>query len=252
MKNKPNYTELVHKYLANELSAEQLNEFKAELKNNKLLRQELSLQKKLDDFILDDELENFKLGLDEVYDDLIKRKPKTRRLNVSKISLIAASILILISLSVLFFNSEDSILSGDEIFSEYYEGYPSSYNSRTGEVCLKDSRFQIAFEQYKNKDYKKAKISFLTVCENYPNNVASKFYLGIVDIELGEFEGAIGYFDKVIKSKDQYYTEQSEWHKSLCLLKLGSKSEAVKQLSSIAEQKGFYHEKAEEILLLLE
>jgi tetratricopeptide (TPR) repeat protein len=102
------------------------------------------------------------------------------------------------------------------------------------------------------KNYEEAKISFMTVCENHPDNIASKFFLGIVEIELGDFNGALGYFNQVIKSKDQFYTEQSEWHRALCLIKLDLKQEATKQLNTIIEQKGFYVKKAEEIISMLE
>lgn len=252
MKNKPNYTELVQMYLAHELNDIQRDAFETKLKNDKLLRIELNLQKRLEDFILDDDLENFKLGLDRVYDNLPKKHSVKRYLIFGKASLIAASVLVLISLSIMFFNSKNNVFSGDEIFNQYYEGYPSSFTTRTGEVSLKDSQFLIALEHYKIKNFKEAKISLISVRKSYPDNIASKFYLGIVDIELGEFKDAIIFFDEVIQSKDQFYTEQSEWHKALCLVKLELKSKAIRQLNSIVEQKGFYLSRAEEILSRLE
>ncbi len=252
MKSKPNYSELVHQYLANELSNEQLDAFEAELRKNDALKKELIFQKKLDSFIQDDELERFKKVLDLVYYRIKTNKNNIKFFTIGKLSLIAASIIILISLSIVFFNSHNGGYNSNEIFNQYYEGYPSSYTTRAGEVCLKDSQFMIALEHYKMNKYEEAKISFMTVCENHPDNIASKFYLGIIGIELGDFNGALGYFDQVIKSKDQFYTEQSEWHRALCLIKLELKHEATKQLNTIIEQKGFYVDKAAEIISMLE
>lgn len=251
MKNKSNHIELVQRYLNNELTAQERDAFEKELKHNNLLREELYMQRKIDLFIQDDDLENFKFELDYVYDNLIKKRKKKRYLSVGRMAFAAASILLLISLSVVFLMNDNNV-SGDKIFNEYYEGYPSSYITRSVEPCIKNNLYASALAQYEAKDYVSAKESFIAVSKNHLNNIAARFYLGIVNVELGDYNSAIEYFNKVIKSKDQFYVEQSEWYKVLCLVKLNHKSHAITHLNAIVEQKGFYRSRAEEILLKLE
>ncbi len=252
MKNKTNYTELVQKYLNNDLTTHEQDAFEKELKQNKLLREELNLQKNLDCFIQDDDLENFKLELDEVYDNLIRKKQKKRFLGIGSLSFAAASIVLIVTLGIVFLTNSGRKFSSDEIFKEYYEGYPSAYTTRSVEPCVKNDQYADALLQYEAKNYIGAKESFIVVSKNHPNNIASKFYLGIVHIELKDYDNAIRNFSKVIESNDQFYKEQSEWYKALCLVKLGRKTEAITGLNAIVEHKGFYRSHAEEILSKLE
>lgn len=252
MKNKSNYTELVQRYLYDELSAQELDAFEKELKQSKYLREELNLQKKIDQFIQDDELENFNLELNQVYDKLVKKGSKKRRLNFRRLSLIAASIIVLFTLGIVFLNNVNDRMSCDEIFDEYYQGYMPTYKTRSLITCSVDSLFKNAIDQYNSMNYQAAEVGFLSVINTHSKNIASRFYLGVVYIELEKYSKAIDSFNEVIATKDQYYQEQSEWYKALCFIKLNDKTAAAKQLQAIVARKGYCSEQADEILLKLD
>ena len=250
MKNKPNYSEFVHKYLSGELNPQEHDAFEREISKNNQLKQELEFQKRLDQIILDDELENFKLALDQVSENLVITKSRKRSISVAKLSLVAATILIIVALGVVFFNNNDK-LSDDEIFNNYYTEYPSPYRTRANDLFL-NSQYLKAMECYDMKDYISAKHGLISAVKDEPNNIASKFYLGIVSVELNEFHNAIKCFDEVIKSRDQFYLEQSEWYKALCFFKVGNRAEAFKQLGFIANKNGYYQANAAEIISLFQ
>ena len=120
METKSNYTRLVQMYLMDELSTEEKLSFETALKTDSKLREELELQQNLNNAILDDELENFKIGLDEIHQNLTQPLRAERSINYGKISLIAATLIILFTIGALLKNRNSESLNTDEIFDTYY------------------------------------------------------------------------------------------------------------------------------------
>ncbi len=248
METKSNYTRLVQMYLMDELSTEEKQSFETALKTNSKLREELELQQNLNNAILDDELENFKIGLDEIHQNLTQPLRAERSINYGKISLIAATLIILFTIGALLKNRNSESLSPDEIFETYYKKYASLNVSRDSEIGMAGSQYQDALINYETNNYEIATIQFQSIITDDPKNIAARFYLGIIYIELGKESIAIDQFESVIKSHDQYYLEHAEWYKALCLIKLKQKRAAFNQFNSIIEYGGYYSCRAEAIV----
>jgi len=248
MKRKLNYSEQVQVYLSDEMVPQQKKEFEAELAQNNSLKRELVFQKKVNTFLMDDELEQFKNELDSIHKEVAPSTGRKRSIGYGRYALIAASLLFLISLSFLLIMNGSGSSKSENIFTKYYEKYAPDYTMRAYEQSTYESKFTEAYQNYKSNEYGLAKPVFESLIESHPENFAAKFYLGAIYLELNEMESAIIQFDAVIISNDQFYLEHSEWFKALGTLKLGEIKSAIDQFNLIANRKGYYQTRAEEII----
>ncbi len=248
MKSKSNYSELVQKYLADEMSKEEIVLFKSKLEQDQSLRKELDFHQRLDDVLMDDELSHFKVVLDKIHQELKPGRSKKYDLYSRKWSLVAASLLILIVVSLVFFCESDVWSKDGEIFDKYYSRYNPQNVVRSHTGCSGHEEYLSALELYNNEKYSEAKHAFQRIIGEKPKNIGAKFYLGVTHIELGDTENAIKYFDEVINSGDLFYIEHSQWYKSLCFIKMDNETEAMKQLVMISGKGGFYQNRADEII----
>jgi len=248
MKKKINYFEQVQAYLADEMSPHQRNEFEAEVAQNNSLKRELIFQKKVNTIIMDDELEQFKNELDNIHKEVAPSTERKRGISFGRNTLIAASLLILISLSFLLITNGSGSSKSDHIYAKYYEKYAPDYTTRAYGQSACEFQFAQAYQNYKLNEYGLAKPVFESFIKYEPNNFAAKFYLGAIYLELNEMDSAIVQFNAVIVSNDQFYLEHAEWYKALGALKLGEIKSAIDQFKLIANQEGFYQTRAEEIV----
>ncbi|MBU1011517.1 MAG: hypothetical protein KKG99_00810 [Bacteroidetes bacterium] len=248
MKKKINYFEQVQVYLADEMSPHQREEFEAEVAQNNSLKRELVFQKKVNTIIMDDELEQFKYELDNIHKEVAPSTERKRSISFNRYTLIAASLLLLISLSFFLIMNGSGSSKSENIFTKYYKKYAPEYTTREYEQSDYESKFAAAYQNYKSNEYGLAKPVFESLIRFEPKNFAAKFYLGAIYIELNEIDSAIIQFDAVIVSNDQYYLEHSEWYKALGTLKLGEIKSAIDQFNLIANRKGYYQTLAEEII----
>ncbi|PKP31765.1 MAG: hypothetical protein CVU00_12405 [Bacteroidetes bacterium HGW-Bacteroidetes-17] len=248
MKSKFNYFEQIQAYLSDEMAPQQREEFEAELGQNSSLKRELLFQKKLNTIIMDDELEQFKNELDNIHKEVAPSTGRKRSINFGRYTLIAASLLVLVSLSIFLIMNGSGSSKGEHIFIKYYEKYAPDYTTRAYELSAYESKFAEAYKNYKSNEYGLAKPVFESLIQSQPGNFAAKFYLGAIYLELNEMDSAIIQFDAVIVSNDQFYLEHSEWFKALSTLKLGEIKSAIDQFKLIANQKGYYQTRAEGII----
>ena len=252
MESKPNYSELVQKYLADEMSKEEIRLFETELEQNKSLRKELAFHKRLNEILMDDELERFKAELDMIHKEVTIPKVKYRKLYSRRWTIVAAVALILISVSLVLFCERDVWSQDAKVFDKYYAKYNSQNVVRSYTGCSTQLEYLKALDLYDSGNYDDAKKAFQAIVSEKSKNIAAKFYLGIILIELEKTEDAILYFNDVIASGDQFYLEHSQWYKSLCLVQMDNLPEAMKQLKIISDENGFYHVRAEEIISKLQ
>ncbi len=242
-KSNENYSERVQRYLMDGLNNAEIKLFKEELKSNSLLMDELKFQKNLEQAIIDDELDEFKKRLDQFHKSAVN-KHKSNRLGFSKLYLVAASLVLLMSLLGIFFyqNGNSKI---QHIFNDFYERYESVRTTRGFSTTSADvASYVNGLQEYELANYEKAKTLFLIVIESEPENIAAKLFIGISYMELDCVDEAIKSFNTIIESKDTYYSQQAEWYKALCYLKLNDEHETIEQLDGIIERKGYYAENA--------
>jgi hypothetical protein len=79
-------------------------------------------------------------------------------------------------------------------------------------------------------------------------DVNANFYSAMSYYSLQKFPRAIEYFDNVLASSNNIFHQEAEFYKALALIANSQKAEAVNLLQKIAGFKGFYAERAREIL----
>jgi tetratricopeptide (TPR) repeat protein len=92
-------------------------------------------------------------------------------------------------------------------------------------------------------------IEELAILYKYNKDDANaQFYLGMCYYQLNKFGIAETYFQKNLDNVNNIFHQESEFYQALCLLNLKQTDEAVKQLQTIVNNKGFYSERARETI----
>lgn len=92
-------------------------------------------------------------------------------------------------------------------------------------------------------------IEELTILYKYNKDDANaQFYLGMCYYQLNKYAIAETYFQKNLDNVNNIFHQESEFYQALCLLNLKQTDEAIKQLQTIVNNKGFYSERAKETI----
>ncbi len=90
-------------------------------------------------------------------------------------------------------------------------------------------------------------IEELAILYKYNKDDANaQFYLGMCYYQLNKYGIAETYFQKNLDNVNNIFHQESEFYQALCLLNLKQTDEALKQLQTIVNNKGFYSERAKE------
>lgn len=95
-------------------------------------------------------------------------------------------------------------------------------------------------EYFSKSNFKQALTRFLIIIEQYPADANALFYGGLSYFNLGQYEEAINFFNKVLASDLYIFQEESLWYKTKALLKLNKKAEANLILDELIMRDGFY------------
>lgn len=98
--------------------------------------------------------------------------------------------------------------------------------------------------EFKQNHFKQALKNFTVILQHYPEDLNAYFYGGLCHYNLGKFNIAIQYFDHCIENSFSTFREEAEWYKALSLKKTGDVQLANMLFQKIADEKGFYAEKA--------
>jgi TolA-binding protein len=135
----------------------------------------------------------------------------------------------------------------DKLFEKYYEPLSAiSAVTRSADATLMNS-YASAIESYKNKNYLAAAAGFSDVISKDPQNTSSRFFMGITQMALGNYEQSKSFLKEVISRQDEYIKE-ARWYLGLAYLKTGDSEKANDCFETLAQTPGFYSDRAEKIL----
>lgn len=238
-------SENIQKYLAGELKGSELDDFKKAIQESSTLQEDILLHNKVDQAIVNTGLEKFKKQLDIIHKENKRTRCKNIVHRLTPWHIAAAALIIFIVIAALSFLLSDSV-KPHEIFEKYYAPYEVNV-SRSFETG--SEIFDKGLESYAIGNYELAFLIFETVSQADRSNIAVHLYKGICGIELGKYETAEKEFEIIIKAKDPFYLQDAEWYMALLMLKMEDVDAAGLMFKNIAENNGFYAEKA---LLVLE
>lgn len=245
--NLEKYDLLVQKYIGDELSETKRKDFEQELESNIDLQAELKLYQNVESAVKDNRLELFKIKLNSIHEEILGNQHIYRLFGSKAINLLAASIVVLLTLGSIilftFYNSNSTI----DVFNEYYQPYEMSMTSRNVDSNV-DTDLITATNYYTNLDFKNAKLILDDLKSMEGDNSQVLIMLGVSNMELNQLEDAKDNFIAIISANNPFYSQQAEWYLTLTYLKLDDKSNALLHLKSIVSDTGFYKEKAIELI----
>lgn len=223
--------DFIDKYFSNSLSPKEESEFDDLLHSDDEFKSEVAFAEDVQKVIY----KNQRNDLKKVLQNFEQDKPTVKLFNISKKWLVAASILIIVSLGSIFVKNS-FYPSPEKLFVENYEPYRNivlpverGVNSNSIE--------QSAFVAYENGNYHKAINLFNSVPNN--NEQYILFYKSMCYLSLNKTNDAISLL-KAIKESDTTlnseinFNELANWYLALAYLNTGEVREANKQLTLIA------------------
>ncbi|MFA5573463.1 MAG: hypothetical protein WC994_00250 [Brumimicrobium sp.] len=103
-----------------------------------------------------------------------------------------------------------------------------------------------------SRKYKEALQKYMVILSNYPNDVNANFYTGICFFNLGEFEQAVGYFDKSYSIGYGNFREEAMWFTALANYEIDNLIGSRHFLKRIIKEEGYYLEPAKDLLTEIE
>lgn len=243
--------EEIDRYLNSELDEDERSSFENELTQNPDLAAELELHKEIAQALVEDDVMNLRDQLDGISEKVLRERRKERsfvaRIPRSRITAatIAASLILLIGITSLL--KRNSTGNEEKLYSQYFRPYEATGIFRSSNSDL-DSKINLALHKYNAAEYTEAINLFEEVLQSDLHNPVGNFYQGMSFQELGKYDRAIHSYNEVIKAKNNLFVEQAEWYAALCYMQNDNRRKAYKQFKQIAENNGYYSEKASAIL----
>lgn len=238
------YSEKIQKYLANELSENELAEFEDLVNKHSELKDEIQLYRKVSGAIADASLEDFKNDLEKIHNQNFGNQNNITYAKSKQWYLLAALFLIMITIAsvFLFKNNETNIQA---IFEKYYQPLEADYTRSLEEDS---NTYVFAMNAFCNKNYNLAFVQFKDLVAIDNENYSARLYLGVCGIELSEFSMAETQFKLIIESGDPFYKQDAEWYLALLYLKMEDVEKAKSIFEVIQLKSGVFYKDASLVL----
>jgi len=239
--------DLINAYLRGNLTNDEMIDFDNRLKNDLDFQVEFQAMKLIRDRVREGVKSQVLLSLKKQEDSIQKRQITKTHTTMRKYTSIAASLVLIVSLSYFGFSKGTNNIDGSQIFDEYYQSYANlaSGTVRGTKADLENLKAK-AYYAYDLGNYTEAadRLTQLLMTEK---NAANYFYLGMAQIENGDNETAIHNLNTVFNNYKEY-TEQAQWFLALTLLKQGEENQALSNLIDLSLNGQSYKDKSSEIL----
>ena len=134
-----------------------------------------------------------------------------------------------------------------EIFEKYYGPFSVVSSVTRSAVSNESESLTNAIATYKSADYRNAEAGFSEAMLNEKTSVSAGFFLGITELEIGDYPKAIELLEGVRNRHGEFFKEAT-WYLGLAYIKSGNKIKASECFELLAGSPGFYSDRSEEIL----
>lgn len=230
----------IRRYLDNEMTETEKEQFKIQLSNNQDLKEDLQTQLLIDAAKVELQKEEFKQ-----FDKAIARERKIRILLISSF--------IILSLSIVgYWIYKEAVPMA--FVDDFYEPYDDSFILNDDETVIRSIAETLdennlistekAIEYYQSKKYQKAINEINTILQTNPSFINLKLYRGISYYELGDYENALTDFISVddatsINTSERELKETAIWYKGITLSKMGKKNVAIATFEQLKGSKKY-------------
>ena len=135
----------------------------------------------------------------------------------------------------------------EKLFAEYYQPMKALSPVTRGISTAFTQQYNEAVEQYMEADYLSAASLFTELIKQEPDMDAPRFYHGMTQLELGNFEIAIQEFSW-LENRTQDYIKDVQWYLGLAYLKTGNKLKAASYFEILSGSEGYYREPSRKLL----
>jgi tetratricopeptide (TPR) repeat protein len=243
--------EEIDNYLSGELEEHLKNSFEDEIISNKHLASEVKLFGEIDQALGEKDVMDLRTSLTSLVKDSNSTEIRGMRSSLSlKLNsrfwyAVAASIVVLVGINILFYSQSST---NPKIYSEFYQ--PHEYNNGLTRSAMNAEELLInqALTMLSLKEYDKALKLFSDILVKDNKNPAANFYAGTIYQVKEKYVDAIQSYIKVIEEGDNLFTEQADWYLGLCYLKMDQREKAIGKFYKISKGNGYYHQQSISIL----
>lgn len=239
-----NRIELFERHSDGDLSPEELIAFNKELQNNPEFLKDFKIFNDINFFLANKAVINANRFMQEAYAENIANK-KTKKISLYRISSIAASLLVLITIGVYFWISPNNNSKKEQIFSTFYADMPYLQNS-TDSVSL----YSIALDAYNARDFKKAESILNQLCYKDSTNPLYKFNMALVYLATAKYKDSENLLIKLRNEKIKFIEDNSVWFLGVIYYKTKNFDKAGDLFRLISNKKE--HFKSEDAKIALE
>lgn len=238
--------ELIEKYLAGTLAAADEADFEG-LRQEPAFNETLRLHRQLAENLSSEKLHRFRAQVqaaDQAWAQGQKPTAKVRRLTFGRQIGIAASLLLLLALS-LYLLGPFSGTQADTLFALHFEPYQMVLNQRSETADLPLQQQGIA--AYQSGDYQAAAAAFRQLAAEAPQQELFSFYAALSDLAAGAATTAVARLEVLSREGSDGLQQQSRWYLALALLKAEETARCKDTLSQI-KAGDYRYQKAQELL----
>lgn len=255
---KTDRTKILDDFLTGKLTGRERMDFEKELETNAGLRNELQLERDLNNVIINEDVDLFREKLIAVRNGMDKKQldgspvksngngiGSVKKRNLFSIGtkqtwfLVAASIVVMAAIFSFLFHFTNKSYTDRELYAMYYEPYQSDIVDRSNNE-LDNSLLLTGIDAYNKGDYLKSSDLFNAVLIEEPENMVARFYGGISNLQNDETQEAIAGFQYIINNNGFLFVEQARWYLALTLLKSDTdqQDKALELLKELRDNNG--------------
>lgn len=238
-----NSFDLLDRYFSNNLNKSEIRAFNERLQNDPEFNQEFQEIKEIKLAVKGEARKNIKYLLSDIEESLEKEDLpiNNNQLKTKRIITVLASLMLMVSISYFVLNRDGGPRPQD-IFTQYYKPYMSAGSEVKGDTSISDK----AYSAYNAKNYALALKNFEKLVA-FEKNAANYLYMGIANIELGEYETAIQNLNSALNNFSAF-DNQARWYLGLALLANNNEEESLSLFASLVLKNGLYGLKGKSVL----
>ncbi|MBI5540514.1 MAG: hypothetical protein HY951_10685 [Bacteroidia bacterium] len=245
---------LFERYLDGSMSETEKTDFLKQLSTDKVLEKEFALYNEVNNVIYDyNKRADFKEALNNAESRYFYSMAPEKNIEKSKnnrffIYKIAASVALIVSISVFGYYIFYSKQSNKELYAQYYKPLNIDAISRSADDSLLN--IEKGFIAYQNGKYDES-IKLLSH-ENSSSNILVNLVKGLSYMELGNFTMAESLLLDASKDETNGMHEDCLWYLSLTYIQLNKPEKAIPVLQKLIDNKSVYVKEAEKLIKKIE
>lgn len=234
------YFDLIEKYLAKNMSDEEKKKFENQMQTNSELMKEFELHKDFDSFL---NIKHERDAMQIQVKQIINNRRKSRSIFVKRNYSIAASIVVLLSVSLFTYMFLPE--KNERLYSKFYESYEfSSIERSTNEILDHTDKALLLYTDKKYNDF----ITYIEEQNLYnENDFVLNLLYGVSLLEIEDAKKAIPVFENLLREENMY-SETINWYTALAYLKVNDIPNAKSKLNELILENGYYKDKALELM----